>query len=384
MHNRGVKRYEKLMNTTVGQIIKRIEELAPVDLAEKWDNCGLQAGDPGWPVKKIMTALDPSPGVLEKARREGIDLVVTHHPLIFKPLRKIHFGSVIGRAISISARHKIAIYSAHTNLDSTINGVNDILAEKIGLTDLSVLGSPAFAKKVKLVVYVPVSHEKQILDAVFKTPAGQIGPYSCCTYRNKGVGTFFPEKDSDPFAGKKEDLSEVEELRVETVVSEKDINGVIEKIRSVHPYETMAYDIYPLTDQPTGQGIGRIGMLESPKPLGAFAVDVKKRLGLDAIKIAGDPELMIEKAALCSGSGSSMLDRFYASDAKVYISGDLKYHDAMDAVQKGLALMDVGHFSSEVPVVQALAKRLGNMLEEGGIKVSVIACDMESDPFKTL
>ncbi len=372
------------MTATVLDIMNQMETLAPSALAEKWDNSGLQAGNPDWPVKKLMIALDPSPGVVEKACKDGVDLIITHHPLIFKPLHQINFGSFPGNIIEICAGHKIAIYSAHTNLDSTANGVNDILAEKIGLVDLGVLGNPFSDKKIKLVVYAPLSHEKQILDAVLNSPAGRIGQYSFCTFRNKGYGTFLPGMHADPFAGKKEMLSEVDEVRIETVVSDKDVNSVIASIKSVHPYETMAYDLYPLAAQPTGQGIGRIGTLKAPTRLGRFAVEVKNNLGIDSIKIAGDPELLIQKAAICSGSGSSMLPYFYASDAEVFISGDLKYHDAMDIEQRGLALMDVGHFSSEIPVVRALAKMIENRLEEKQIKVSVTACSMEKDPFKTL
>jgi dinuclear metal center YbgI/SA1388 family protein len=255
-----------------------MEGIAPSRLSETWDNSGLQVGSRDWPVRRVWTCLDALPEVVSAACQEQIDLLIVHHPLIFKPLKSVDFNSPAGHIIRMAARHQMSIFSAHTNLDSASGGVNEVLAARIGLKDLAVLGS-------------------------------EINP---------------------------------------------------------------------------GEGLGRIGVLETAMPLKTFAGKIKQDLGLSGVKFSGPPDLSVTRAALCSGSGSSMMSDFFASDAQVYVSGDMRYHDARDAEARGRGVIDIGHFGSEHLIAAALADRLNHMFKQHHMPVTVSACDLEKDPFSFL
>lgn len=280
---------------TVGDIIRIAEELAPRELAESWDNVGLQVGSREWPVNSIWVALDPLPQVVTAACQADVDLLITHHPLIFKPLKSIDCTTPAGYIIQSALQHRMTIFSAHTNLDSATDGVNDTLARRVGLHHLSVLKQEA--------------HD-----------TGRIVV--------------------------NDDLDEQEPVAV--------------------------------------QGLGRTGDLSRTTTLASLAGEVKKSLGLKSVAIAGDPDLPVDKVALCSGSGASLLGDFFASSAQVYISGDLRYHDARDVEMAGRGLIDIGHFASEHLIVGVLAGKLAERLDKSGADVSVEACRLEEDPFKTL
>ncbi len=372
------------MQATVSDVIKIIEKIAPSRLAEKWDNSGLQVGKKDWPVKTAWVSLDPAPDVIAAACRSKVDLLITHHPLIFNPLKSIDFGSVAGNLIQMAAVNRLSIFSAHTNLDSAKEGLNDLFALRVGLKNIRVLSSADSSGKCKLVVYVPVNYETKILEALFETNAGIIGSYNCCSFRSNGKGTFRPGSSAKPFTGKKGKISDVDEVKIEVVAVKQDIPAIIAHIRKSHPYETMAYDIYPLYEYDNSDGLGRVGELEEKMNLLFFARQIKERLGLKNMKIAGNPELFITHAAVCTGSGSSLMKDFIKSEAQVYITGDMRYHDARNAEAEGRGLIDIGHFASEHIVVEALAKRLKTMIRKAGYDVLVKACGIERDPFYNL
>jgi len=373
------------MSTTVANLIHCMELLAPAHLAETWDNVGLQVGRRDWPVKSVIVALDPLPEVVEDASRRGADLLITHHPLIFKPLKTIDFSTPTGRIIDMASRHQLAVFCAHTNLDSASRGLNDILAETIGLKNLSVLGESRDPADVKLVLYVPADHEETVLNALMKTNTGIIGKYSQCTFRVPGTGTFKPGKGTDPHTGKSGMLSQVSEVRIETVVRKHDVRSVIDYVRRMHPYETMAFDVYPLSEpQEARLGIGRIGDLPECMPLAVFARQVGDRLGLGRVKIAGNSNCSVSRVAVCSGSGSGLIDRFLSSEAEVYVSGDIRYHEARTIEAAGRGVIDVGHFASEHIVVNSLVDRLTQLVNERKLNVRVEASTAEKDPFITL
>ncbi len=244
------------MEATIADIIKAMEIIAPSWLAEEWDNVGLQIGKNNWPVRTIWIALDPTPQVVDDASRNGVDLLITHHPLIFQPLRSIQLESPEGSIIQTALQAQMAIFSAHTNFDNVNHGLNDALARRIGLEDLKILRKSGKAETYKLVVYVPVGYEKDILGALFETNAGKIGSYTCCSFRSKGKGTFKPDTSSKPFSGKIGEISHVDEVRIETFVRKNDLNRIVEYVRKHHPYETMAYDIYPLLSAENIHGTG--------------------------------------------------------------------------------------------------------------------------------
>lgn len=372
------------MQATVTDIINVMESLAPSRIAEEWDNVGLQVGDMDWPVQTIWVALDPTPDVVSDASINGVDLLITHHPLIFHPLRSVNFNHPLGSIIQTAVQNRMAIFSAHTNLDNAMEGLNDVLARHIGLKDLKVLSSDQKTEIYKLVVYVPMGYEQDVMSSIFETKAGEIGAYTCCSFRSDGKGTFKPGPLSKPFSGKIGEISHTDEVRIETVIRKNDLMSVIGHIRKNHPYETMAYDIYPLLDFENRVGAGRIGKLDKSMSLMSFAMSIKKKMGLDYIKVAGNPDLIIKTAAVCSGSGSSLLGQFITSGAQVYISGDLRYHDARTIEASNLGLIDIGHFASEHLIVDVLADRLKKGLSEVGIDIKVEAYGLEKEPFMIL
>ena len=372
------------MVATIADIIEVMETVAPTRLAETWDNVGLQLGQEEWPVRSMWIALDPSLNVIHEACKKDVDLLITHHPLIFKPLKFINFKTPMGSIIRMAIQHQLALFVAHSNLDNAAEGVNDLLARRIGLEDLKVLESDKKTEDYKLVVYVPFEYEQKVLNALFETKAGEIGPYTCCSFRSNGKGTFRPESSAKPYSGKIGEISLVYEIRIETVVKKNDLDNVISHIRESHPYETMAYDVYPLLGPENKEGLGRIGSIGKSTDLVSFAMSIKERLGLNWVKVAGRPDLTVKTAAVCSGSGSGLMDVFFSSGAQVYISGDLKYHDARSVEAVDLGLIDIGHFASEHLMVEMLAERLKNILSKTDIDVKVEACKLESDPFMGL
>lgn len=377
------------MTVTIADMAGIMSEIAPPGLSEKWDNVGLQVGRMDWPVENVRIALDPLPDVVESVCRENADLLITHHPLIFKPPKTIDFASPFGTIIEKAVRHKLAIFSAHTNLDSSAGGINDFLAKKIGLKDLRVLGDPHIENAYKLSVFVPVEKEQEFLKALFETPAGSIGSYTCCSFRNYGTGTFKPGSSAKPYSGEIDKISQAQEAKIEVQVLKKDLASVVAHLKKHHPYETMAYDIFPLetprvkdsTQGETVQGLGRVGNLDTPTTLKSFVLKIKQSLGLEHLKYAGRPDLKINSAAICSGSGSSLMNRFFSSGAQVFISGDLHYHDARDVESADLGLIDIGHFASEHIIVDELAEQLRLKAAQRNINVHIEAFKHEKDPF---
>ena len=369
------------MKANVADIIAMMNTIAPPDLAEEWDNVGLQVGLAEWNVHKIWIALDPTPQVMAAACDSGVDLLITHHPLIFKPLKAVDLNTAAGSIIHRAIQSRTAVFTAHTNLDAVSGGVNDVLAERIGLKNTTILEETAGAEKLKLVVYVPEKYEQEIFRAFTECGAGVIGEYSECTFRSRGRGSFRPGAKAVPFSGDTGEINSVEEVRMEALVEKRDIDATIALLKSRHPYETMAYDVYPLVTAESRHGLGRIGELEKDMCLKDLCVLVRERLGLENLRAAGNPDLRVFKAAICSGSGSGLMSRFFSSGAQVYISGDLGYHDARDVESANLGLMDIGHFASENLIIEPVAKRLRRMAVDSKMDIIVEACMIDRDPF---
>ncbi len=367
----------------VRDIIAVMESLAPSELAESWDNPGLQVGDADWKVKKIRVALDPLPEVVKQACRDKIDLLITHHPLIFRPLKSVDISSSVGQIIHLALESRLAVFSAHTNLDSAQGGLNDYLSEILGLYRTRVLQKTAIKGRYKLVVFVPEKFEREVLTSLFSSGAGKIEAYSCCSFRSQGKGTFMPGKGSEPFLGKIGQVNEVDESRIEMIVSQKDLPATIEQLNKVHPYETPAYDIYPL-EPIRSAGLGRVGDLETPLCLKDFAAHVKKVLRLSSLKISGDPDLIVRQVAVCSGSGAGLMQVFLNSGAQCYVSGDLHYHNARDVQIRKRALVDIGHFASEHIVVPMLVDKIRKAADKKQMEIRIDGCETEKDPFETI
>lgn len=348
------------MQVMVKDISRILEAQYPPHLAEKWDNVGLQIGSSQSPVHKIMVSLDLDREILSQAIAQQVDMIITHHPLFFNPIRKIDYEQAQGDLIAGIIKNNINVYAAHTNLDAASRGINQYLAEKLELLDIQLLDQQHIEKLYKLVVYVPVSHEAAVREAIADMGAGHLGNYSHCSFRSSGTGTFLPRAGSNPYIGEPGKLQEVEELRLETIVPQNILEAVISRMKAAHPYEEVAYDLYPLQNQGQSFSLGRIGKLADPVSLQEFCTHVKDRLQLDNLRVVGNWQDNVQKIAIVSGAGASFMSVAKAQGCDLLLTGDLKYHEARDAEAMDLAVIDAGHQGSE----QLMAVLVADLLQE--------------------
>lgn len=383
MHTERLHSFLLYVMTTpkVSDIVGIINVLAPFSLAEEWDNAGLQVGDPAAPAGKIMVALDPGRNAVEAAVTARCQLLLTHHPLIFRPLKKISATDPLGRLLSLAIRNDLAIISLHTNFDITDGGVNDLLAERLGVSGCAPLKIAFADELVKLAVFVPKGHEEKVMEALFRF-SGIIGNYSDCSFQTAGIGTFKPLQGAEPFMGEIGKREYADEARIEVLLRKEDINAAIKSLNAAHPYEEPAFDLYPLLNKGKAAGMGRIGELSETISLGEFALMVKKQLRAERVRFVGDAERMVKKVALCGGSGASLLREARNRGAEVLVTGDVKYHEAREAEELGLALVDAGHFATELPMIMGFANLLGNELAKKGYEAEITAFEGEREPFR--
>lgn len=366
---------------TVGDVAAWMDQWAGPSLAMDGDPVGLQLGDPSKPVTTILVALEVTPDVVEEALAHRADMIVSHHAVLYRPVSRIREDDPSGAILRSLIRADVAVYNAHTNLDVVPGGVNDQLAERLGLGNIEILAPTWKRRMVKLAVFVPSDHHRQVLDAVCGAGAGWIGKYSSCTFNIPGKGTFRPEEGARPYMGTVGDLEEVEEIRLETVVPEDRLGPVVEAMLSAHPYEEVAYDVYPLEWPVETFGIGRVGTLPRPMFLSDLAGFVKDRLQAPGVRFCGDPGRVVSTLAVLGGSGMAWADDALRRGADAFLTGDVKHHDALDAVAGGLAIIDAGHYSTEKWVVPAVVNYLRSRSSEAGISLSVHSSERLRDPF---
>lgn len=365
----------------VSDVTGLINQLAPSDLAAQWDNVGLQIGDPGAKVERILVCLDVQQQIIETAVRLGAQLIVAHHPLIFRPLKRLSPADASGALIYRAIQQNIAVVAAHTNLDRAQDGLNDWLAARLGLTRIKPLERPEHDGYRKLVVYVPIGHEQQMMDALFAAGAGHIGAYDHCSFRTAGTGTFRGGEDSDPFIGTAGAFEEAQELRLETIFPVALQDKIIPRMIKAHPYEEVAYDLIPLANPRNDVGLGRIGELEQSVSLSEFSQVVKRALDLPFLRQIGSPTQKISRIAVCGGSGMSTFVDAARLGADCLVTGDVKYHEAQQALEAGIAVIDAGHFGTEKIMVEELAKRLRQLAAATSYKLDIITSTEEKDPF---
>ncbi len=357
------------MAPTLADVARALEELAPPGLAEPWDHPGLQVGDPRSRVEAVVVALDPSPGALAEALRRNAQLLVTHHPLLLDPLRRLDLSAPLPRLVADFLRADVGVYAAHTNLDKAEGGVNDALAERLGLQEVRSLGPGE--PLCKLVVTVPVGYEEPVRRALAAAGAGRIGRYEGCSFGCRGEGVFVPRDGANPFLGTVGAEERVAETRLEAVARRSAAWRVAAAVRRAHPYEEPALDVYALEGRSAEGGLGRLGALPLPRRLGQWAGEVAGRLGATGARLVGEPQALVERVAVCGGSGASLWPEALAAGAQVLVTGDVKYHAALEARQAGLALLDVGHGPSERVAVDVIAARLTSWAECAGEELRV-------------
>lgn len=370
------------MSVKVKDIMGVMEGIAPDKLAEGWDHPGLAIGDPEREVKKVLVALDVIEPVIEEAKTIGAEMIVTHHPmLLFKKIESITTENALGRRIYNLIENGIAAFSAHTNLDIAQGGTNDVLAEQAGLEHLELLEETWAQAFKKIVVYVPVGYEDAVRSAMCEAGAGHIGAYSRCTFGTQGKGTFLPLEGTNPFLGEQGKLEIADEIRLETIVPVEQVNGVVKAMISAHPYEEAAYDIYPVEQKGRREGIGRMGELPEAVPFRDFAAMLKEKLGLDSIRLVGDPDKMVKRVGLCTGAGVGFVSLAAAKGCDAYLTGDIKYHEAQEAVEKGIAVVDVTHYASEVLIVPVLQRKIAEAAKENGWELEVVCSKVDGQTF---
>jgi dinuclear metal center YbgI/SA1388 family protein len=355
--------YNAMGMVRVREIAEAVEKIASRALAEDWDNVGLQVGDPEADIRRVLVALTPLPEIFEEAEEIGADFLLVHHPLIFRPLKSVDVSSYPGDLVTHAIRKNLTVYAAHTNYDVTPGGVSVALAQALGLTEPQEIVVPRGELR-KLVVFVPEENADAIADALTEAGAGVIGEYTHCTFRAPGTGTFFGGEGTDPYAGEKGRLERVSELRLETVVPAHLASEAAAAVRAAHPYEETALDVYPVDGHPEGCGYGRASTMSGPLSPEELREHVTQSLGFPARLVADpDPAQRIERVAVLGGSGGSFIPQAAASGADAYVTGDLDYHDALLAESLGLTAIDAGHAATELPSLEPLARRLGELVD---------------------
>jgi dinuclear metal center YbgI/SA1388 family protein len=327
------------------QITQFIESIAPLAFQESYDNAGLIIGHPEDEISGILITLDITEEILEEAIRKNLNLIIAHHPIIFGGIKKLNGKNYIERCVAKAIKNDIAIYASHTNLDSVFGGVNSKICEKLNLRNCHILApAPNFLKK--LVTFVPTADAENVRKALFDAGAGHIGNYDSCSFNSIGTGSFRGNEQTNPYVGEKNQLHVEEETRIETIFPKHIQSKVIQALLKAHPYEEVAYDIYPLDNTYPQSGIGMIGELETPVDEVDFLMLLKNNFNCSVVKhtqLLGKP---ITKVAVCGGSGSTYLSMAIAKKADIFISGDFKYHQFFDAEQQ-LIIADIGHYESE-------------------------------------
>jgi dinuclear metal center YbgI/SA1388 family protein len=341
---------------TVRDIAHILEEWAPREIAWEHDNVGIQCGDPSAPVHGILVALDVTEEVVREARRRHASLIVTHHPLLFRPLSSVNTADGTGRLLTVLLRQRIAVIAAHTNIDFVRGGTSFALAEALGLQD------PAFLVQTsrlnaKIVTFVPPSHVDRVARAMSDAGAGTIGNYTQCSFRTEGTGTFLGTSISSPAVGTRGVFERVPETRLEMQLLRRDTPAVLRALKETHPYEEVAYDLIPLENPHPDFGMGVVGNLRRPVTLAAFLGRIRRTLGSRGIRYCGTPATTLRSVAVCGGSGARLLQQAVALGADAFVTADVKYHAFQEASGR-IALVDAGHYETELPVIAAIAARL--------------------------
>jgi dinuclear metal center YbgI/SA1388 family protein len=346
----------------LSQLTTYLESIAPLAYQEDYDNAGLIVGHLDQEIHQVLISLDCTEAVVEEAINTNCQVIISHHPIVFKGLKKFNGKTYVERVVEKAIRNNIAVYAIHTNLDSVLNGVNARICETLGLDNCRIL-APKQGLLKKLVTYVPTSHTDQVRNALFHAGAGNIGNYSECSFNAEGTGTFKGNEDSDPYVGEPGKRHLEEETRIETVYPANLESKILMALILAHPYEEVAYDLYNLTNQHQQVGAGMIGELEQAVDAEDFLYQLKEKMHAQVIRHTAFTGRQIKKVAVCGGAGSFLLKHAIAAGADIFITADYKYHEFFDAEGK-LMIADIGHFESEQFTQQLLRDLLQKRFAE--------------------
>ena len=364
----------------VKDLAAAIEKIVPLKLAQDWDNVGLLIGNPQANVKHILLTIDITGDVVAEAKRLKTDLIISYHPVIWDGLKNITTDGPSDIVYNL-IKAGISVFSIHTAFDAATGGVNDGLAEIIGIQDAEPIGDYVdnpIGDKYKLIVFVPIKAAAKVSNAVFAAGAGAIGNYRNCGFGAEGTGTFLPLKGAKPAVGKKGKLEKVREIRFETIVPAEKLDGVIEAMKKAHPYEMPAFDVFKLYNTASKFGLGRIGKVVPPVKIKQIINSIKKHTGARAAGIIGDEKRLVKKAAVCAGSCGNIINSVIAAKADCYVTGELKHHHALAAQEAGLTCICLSHTVSERFILKKFAKQLQKQINQVTLSIS----KKDSDPFK--
>lgn len=360
--------------TQVKEVLQKLERIAPTALQENYDNSGLLVGDASAEVKGVLISLDTTEEVVNDAIKNGCNLIISHHPIIFSGLKKITGTNYIERVVILAIKNNIAIYAMHTNLDNVAHGVNRMIADKLGLINLKIL-SPKKNQLLKLVVLVPSDHVETVRDCLFKTGAGNIGNYAECSFNSEGEGTYKANAKSSPFKGKIGERHFEKETKIEVVIPVELKKRVVSEMIKIHPYEEVAYDVIPLENEVSTIGSGMIGEFESAKDETIFLELLKTKMETKCIRHTNLLNKPVKRVAFSGGAGSFLLQKAIASKVDFFITGDIKYHEFFDADNQ-LVIADIGHYESE----QFTIELIGGFLIENFSKFAVRFSEVNTNP----
>jgi dinuclear metal center YbgI/SA1388 family protein len=337
-------------------LISAIEVFAAPELQEDYDNAGLITGNAYWECSGVLCSLDVTMEVIEEAKAQNCNLILSHHPIIFRGLKRINGKNYVENIVIEAIKNDIALYAAHTNLDNVLLGVSGMIAKKLGLKDIKVL-QPKNRLLRRLITFAPLDKAEDVRKAVFDAGAGHIGQYSECSFNSEGTGTFKAEEGADPYVGEIGKQHQEKETKIEIVYPFYMETQVVKALVKHHPYEEVAYDIFTMENIHLGIGSGVIGQLEVPMEEQKFLNLLKERFAAKGIRYTNLLGKPIQKVAICGGAGSFLLKKAISSKADIYITGDVKYHEFFDAEGK-IVLADIGHYESEQYTVELLCDLL--------------------------
>jgi dinuclear metal center YbgI/SA1388 family protein len=331
--------------SAISELVSYLDTLAPFVYQESYDNSGLLIGDPRREITGVLVALDCTEAVIDEAIATGANVVLTHHPVVFKGLKKLTGSNYVERTVIKAIENKIALIAFHTNLDNMPDGVNKVIADRLGLKNARIL-SPKSGILSKIAVFVPDDYLQHVSEAMFAAGAGEIGNYDSCGFSFEGEGTFRPLEGADPYEGEIGRLERAKEIRFEVIVPQDKLNGVLTAMLTAHPYEEVAYDLIALSNVHTRIGAGMVGNLEQETDLMEFLGFVKKSFGCGAVKYTEPVVEKVRRIAVCGGAGGFLLSDAVRAKADVFITADYKYHEYFDADKK-IVIADIGHYESE-------------------------------------
>jgi len=352
------------MTVLVRDILNRLDARYPFAWAVPEDRVGLQLGHPEAPVRCILVALEANEEVVAEAQAQGAQLLLTHHPLIYRPLPELREDQGLGRLVAGLIRAGLAVVACHTNLDLAPGGVNDYLAQLLELEEVKVFSGVGREPCFKLTTFVPLGYEDRVRQALFDDRIGVIGAYSHCSFGCRGQGTYLPQEGAKPFRGEAMKLSRAEETRLEVLVPASRLEKALARLKAAHPYEEVAYDVYPLHNSGAKLGFGRLGHWSRPRSFSEAIRKIKELFAVPTVKVWGRPPAEVARVAVSGGSGGETVTAALAQGAQIFLTGEVRHHQVNIAQWRDFAVLEVGHFESEVVFMSEWARQLEELFQD--------------------